>query len=544
MKKLPLIACLTALVACSSENSNQKESVTQKQVEYEKAHGGAFITASIGDASNLIPWTSSDSASHAVSGKIYDGLLKYDKDLNLVGDLAKSWEISEDSLTITFKLREGVLWEDGTELTAHDVMSTFKTLTHPDTLTPYAGDYQMVTDAKVLDNYTFQVQYDEPFAPALASWTLKILPKERLEAEDINNSSLKHKPMGSGPYILNEWKRGQYISMRANPSHFKHEPYITQTLTRQIPDMDTQFLELKAGNIDSMGLKPLQFTKLTNGKSFTDKFNKYKYLSNGYTYMGFNLNNPLFSDKRVRQAMSYAINRKDIVEGVLYGQGLPLACPFKPGTWAYNENIQPYPLDIEKSKSLLKEAGWVDTNGNGILDKNGKEFEFTVVTNQGNDLRKMTAELMQQAYKTVGIKMNINIQEWSTFIENTINKRQFEAFILGWSLSPEPDPYDIFHSSKTGEKEFNIVGFNNAEADELMINARKTFDQAERKKYLDRFQEILHEEQPYLFLYAPYSLQALHKRIKNVEEAPAGISHNYIDWYIPKELQIRNAFKP
>lgn len=544
MKKLPIILCLTVLVACSSENSNQKESTKQKQVTYEKAHGGAFITASIGEASNLIPWTSSDGPSHAISSQFYNGLLKYDKNYNLVGSLAESWTVSGDGLTITFKLREGVLWEDGTELTAHDVMSTFKTLTHPDTLTPYAGDYQMVTEANVLDNYTFQVKYNEPFAPALASWTLAILPKSRLETEDINESSLKHTPMGTGQYTLNDWKRGQYISMKANPKHFEHEPYITDRIAKLIPDMDTQFLELKAGNIDAMELKPLQFTKLTNGKSFTDKFSKYKYLANGYTYMGFNLSNPLFADKRVRQAMSFAINRKEIVEGVLYGQGLPLACPFKPGTWAYNENIQPYPLDIEKSKSLLKEAGWVDTNGNGILDKDGKEFEFTVVTNQGNDTRKMTAELMQQAYKTVGIKMNINIQEWSTFIENTINKRQFEAFILGWSLSPEPDPHDIFHSSKTGEKEFNIVGFNNSEADELMVKARKTFDQTERKKYLDRFQEILHEEQPYLFLYAPYSLQALHKRIQNVEEAPAGISHNYIDWYIPKELQMRNAFKP
>lgn len=544
MKKICLLLCLSLLAGCSSEESSQETTKSKKEIVYEKAKGGVFITATIGEASNLIPWTSSDAPSHAISSQFYNGLLKYDKNYNLVGSLAESWDVSEDGLLMTFKLRKDVLWEDGTNFTAQDVLATFETLTDPKTLTPYAGDYQMVAEAKVIDDYTFQVKYEEPFAPALASWTLAILPKSRLEAEDINESSLKHTPMGTGPYTLKNWKRGQYISMKANPKHFEHEPYITDRVEKLIPDMDTQFLELKAGNIDTMGLKPLQFTKLTNSKSFTDKFNKYKYLANGYTYMGFNLNNPLFTDKRVRQAMSYAINRQEIVEGVMYGQGIPLACPFKPGTWAYNENIKPYPFDIEKAKSLLKQAGWVDTNGNGILDKDGKEFEFTVVTNQGNDSRKMTAELMQQSYKEIGVKMNINIQEWSTFIENTIHKRQFEAYILGWSLSPEPDPHDIFHSSKTGEKEFNIVGFNNAEADDLMVKARKTFDQIERKKYLDRFQEILHDEQPYLFLYAPYSLQALHKRIQNVEEAPAGISHNYIDWYIPKELQMRHAFKP
>lgn len=541
LNKIQLFSALLFLSACSSSDEGKAE----KDVEtsYQKARGGVYLTAAIGEASNLIPWTSSDSASHAVSGHIYNGLLKYDKDLNLTGDLAESWNVSDDGLTMTFHLKKGVKWSDGSELTAHDVMATFKTITDPETLSPYSGDYKMVQSAKVVDDYTFEASYSKPFAPALSSWTLKILPQKRLEAEDINDSSLKFNPLGTGPYTLTNWKRGEFVHLTARANYFEHEPYISQLLTRQIPDMDTQFLELKAGNLDSMGLKPLQFTRLTDTARFKKTFNKYKYLSNGYTYMGFNLNNNLFADKQVRQALSYAVNRQEIVDGVLYGQGLPLACPFKPGTWAYNNTIAPYPYDVQKSKQLLKNAGWVDSDGNGILDKDGQEFEFTVVTNQGNDLRKMTAELMQQAFKEVGVKMNINVQEWSTFIENTINKRQFDAFILGWSLSPEPDPYDIFHSSKTGEKEFNIVGFNNEEADKMMDKARGTFDQVERKKYLDRFQEILHDEQPYLFLYAPYSLIAVHKRIQNIEEAPAGISHNFIDWYIPQELQTRNVMQ-
>tara|TARA_R110000868_G_scaffold189695_1_gene432896 strand:- start:81165 stop:82805 length:1641 start_codon:yes stop_codon:yes gene_type:complete len=544
MKKSLALLLLAVLCACSSEDSAQNKEV--EKVVYTPESGGVYIDAAIGEASNLIPWTSSDSASHAISSNIYDGLLKYDKDLNLVGDLADRWDISEDGLTMTFYLKQNVKWADGTKFTAHDVMATFKTLTDPKTLTPYAGDYQAVSSAEVVDDYTFKVTYDEPFAPALASWTLKILPKKRLEAEDINNSSLKENPMGTGPYILGTWKRGESVTLKANANHFQHMPYISNLMTRQIPDTDTQFLELKAGNIDSMGLKPLQFTRLTNSKAFTDKFEKYKYLSNGYTYMGFKLDHPLFKDKKVRQALSYAISREDIVEGVLFGQGLPLACPFKPGTWAYNENIKPYLQDINKAKQLLAEAGWEDTDGDGLLDKNingqKKQFEFTVITNQGNDMRKMTAELMQQAFANIGVKMNINVQEWSTFIQNTINKRQFEAFILGWSLTPEPDPFDIFHSSKMGEKEFNIVGFSNKEADDAMVAARRTFDQAERKRHLDRFQEILNDEQPYLFLYAPYSLIAIQKRIQNIEEAPAGISHNFIDWYIPKVLQTRKVF--
>ncbi len=161
-----------------------------------------------------------------------------------------------------------------------------------------------------------------------------------------------------------------------------------------------------------------------------------------------------------------------------------------------------------------------------------------MVTNQGNDQRVKTAEILQYAFKQVGVDMKIQVQEWATLLENTINPRAFEAIILGWSMSVEPDPYDIWHSSKTAAREFNFIGFNNPEADRLMVAARRTFNQPERKKYLDQFQTILHDEQPYLFLYAPYSLVAVHKRIKGIVPMPAGIGYNSTQWYVPIQQQL------
>ena len=377
--------------------------------------GGILMNASIGEPANLVPFLAADSASSAIAGLIYQSLLKYDKDLNLVGDVAERWVVSPDNKTITFTLKEELTFADGTPLTSADVLATFNVLTDPNTRTPYSGDYLMVETARAPDARTFVVIYPEPFAPALASWaSLLILPKHIIDqTPDFNETSLKDTPLGSGPYQLEQWRRGQDITLTANPNAAE-PPFITTRRTRLIPDQDTQFLELKNRTIDTMSLTPIQFTRQTDGADFSDHFAKYHYLGNGYTYLGFNLNRPLFQDKRVRHALSFATPRDAIVTGLLHGQGVPIAGVFKPGTWAYNENLEPWPYDPNRARQLLYTAGWRDTDGDDVLEKDGQPFEFTVVTNQGNALRQQTAVVLQQEFAEIGVKMNIRVQEWST----------------------------------------------------------------------------------------------------------------------------------
>ena len=543
-KRLNKLYLLTALsffmVACG--DSSPENSISFEE-DGAPAYGSVYVTGAIGEPSNLVPFLAGDSASSAVTSHIYTTLIKYDKDLNLAPELAKSWQVSDDGLTITFNLRQDITWQDGKPFTAEDVMATYKVITAPDTRTPYAEKYTIVQKAHAPDPFTFKVTYDKPFAPALSSWTqLSILPAHVLkDVDDIHTASLVTDPVGTGAYKLHNWKRGQEIQLMENPDHFEGRPYITLQRQRIITDQDAQFLALRKGEIDSMGLKPIQYERLTSGEDFTRRYEKYRYMGRSYVYMGFNLNHPLFKRRDVRQALSYATPRSTIIQGILMGHGVASFGPFMPNTWAEHPDLAPYPHNPEKAKEILKEAGWADSNGNGILDKNGKEFSFTVVTNQGNDQRIKTAEILQQAFKQIGIEMNIRVQEWATFLENTIHQRNFDAVILGWTLPVEPDPYDVWHSSKTGAREFNFVGFKNPEADQLIKKARATFDKQERQKALWRFQEILHREQPYLFLYTPYSLIAVHKRFKNIEPAPAGISYNFKDWYVPAEQQIYNV---
>jgi len=508
------------------------------------AYGDLLIQGSIGDASNLIPMLASDSTSHDISGLIFNGLVKYDKNLKLVGDLAESWGVSQDGLTITFRLRQGVKWEDGKEFTAEDVMFGFKTITNPNTRTAYAGDFKEVKEAEVVDRHTFRVTYKRPFAPGLSSWSsLVVLPKHILEGQDINNSPFSRKPIGLGPYRFQEWKTGEKIVLQANPGYFEGRPYLDGFVYRIIPDLATMFLELKALGLDFMGLTPMQYKRQTETHKIKRDFRKYKYLAFAYTYLGYNLKDWKFQDQGVRQAISYAIDKEEIIEGVLLGMGLMATGPYKPDTPWYNPNVRQYPLNQEKARKLLADAGWRDSGKDGILNKDGKPFEFTILTNQGNESRAKCAEIIQRRLKMIGIRVKIRTVEWAAFINDFIDKRNFEAVILGWTLGQDPDLYDIWHSSKVGPKELNFISYQNKEVDALLEKGRYTFDQKVRKACYDRIQEILAEEQPYTFLFVPYALPIVHARFHGIEPAPAGIGHNMPKWYVPKPEQ-RYMMKP
>ncbi len=529
-----LFLILLLLAGCANEQSN---SGPQEKAYKPTAYGDIIVRGDIGDASNLIPILASDSASHSIAGLIYNGLVKYDKDMNIVGDLAESWDISDDGLVITFHLRKGVKWHDGKPFTAKDVLYTYQVTVDPKTPTAYAGDFLKVKKAEVLDDYTFRVTYDKPFAPSLISWSSAVLPRHLLEGQDITKSSLARHPVGTGPYLFKEWLAGQKIVLVSNADYFEGRPYVDGHVTRIIPDMATMFLELRARNIDMMGLTPLQYTRQTENNLFRQSFDKYRYLAFAYTYLGYNLKHPFFADKRVRQAISYAINKEEIISGVLLGLGKPATGPYKPGTWAYNENVKTYSYNPQKARELLRAAGWTKTNNDGFLEKDGRPFTFELITNQGNETRQKCAEIIQRQLKEVGIDVKIRILEWAAFINDFINKRRFEAVILGWTIPLDPDAYDVWHSSKTAPEELNFISYKNPEVDALLEKARSTFEQKLRKKYYDRFQEILVEDQPYTFLYVPDELVIISKRFRGIEPAPIGLSHNFIKWYVPKDEQ-------
>jgi len=496
-------------------------------------NANAITVGSLADAKRLLPMLASDSASADISGWIFNGLTKYDRNIKITGDLSESWEVSADGLEIIFHLRKGVLWHDGVEFTSEDVIFTYQTVTDPGVPTPYSSIYGPVEKIQALDKYAVKVVYTEPYAPALESWGMGILPKHILAGKDVTEEAYNRKPVGTGPYRIKEWITGQKIVLEAFDNYFEGRPNIDKFIARVIPDTATMFLELKFGGIDFMGLTPPQYKLQASTDFFNKYFHKFRYPSFGYTYLGFNLLDSRFSDQAVRKAIAYAINKKEIIAGVLLGYGTPCTGPFPPESWAYNSDVKDYEYNPQKALALLKRAGW-KRGKNGLLEKDGKPFIFTILVNQGNDARLKTAQIIKENLEKIGIEINIKVLEWQALLHEFIDKKRFEAVIMGWALSRDPDIYDIWHSSKTKEGEFNFISYKNEDIDRLLLEGRRSFDFEKRKQIYNKIHEILSEDQPCIFLYVPDALPVLHKRFKGVEKAPIGIWHDFIRWYVPK----------
>ena len=499
--------------------------------------GDRILFGNIGEPSTLIPALASDSASHEVADKIFVALLRYDKDVNIEPWAAASYEVLEDGRLLRFTLRQDIYWEDGVQLTMDDVEFTYNFMIDPKTPTAYGADFLEVKSFTKTGAFSCEIRYARPFARSLVTWMTAIMPKHKLEGENLTTTPFARQPIGAGPYRLKRWETGSQLVLSASDTYFEGRPYLDEVVYRMIPDLATMFLELKAERLDSMSLTPQQYLRQTSSPWWEEHWRKYRYLSFSYTYLAYNPAHAAFKDVRVRRALTHAIDRQGIVDGVLLGQGRVTAGPFIPGTWVHNDAIAPYPYDPEKARQMLAEAGWTDSDKDGWLDKDGKRFAFTILTNQGNDQRIKSAIIIQSQLKALGIDVRIRTVEWAAFIKEFVNKGRFDALILAWTVPQDPDTFSVWHSSSAKPGGLNFTQFKNDEVDRLLEQARLTTDQSARKRLYERFQEILHEEQPYTFLYVPYALPIVQARFHGIEPAPAGIMHNFERWWVPKALQ-------
>lgn len=528
------------IISCKKDESPVESVVVQDKEDNKTVveftdYGDALSTGEIAEPINLIPAMAADSASHNVTQYIYNGLVKYDKDINLVGDLAERWEISDNNTVITFYLKKGVKWHDGVEFTADDVKFTYEFMISDDTPTVYDSDFRTIESVEVIDKYTVKVKYKEAYATSLGSWGIWMMPSHALKGKP-SQSPLQRKPIGTGPYILESWKSNQSIILTSFHDYFEGRPKIEKIFIRTIPDQTTQFLELLNGSIDIMGITSKQEALDTKTPMYQNNYNTYSYLDFSYTYIGYNLRRAPFNNKKLRQALTYAIDKQTIIDGLLYGKGYAAEGPYQPNSIWYNKNLVPKKYDLEKAKSLLSEAGFKDNDGDGYIDYNGKKLTIELMINQGNDIRAKIAELVQESWAKIGIDVSIRILEWSTML-NATRKGEFDAVVLGWSTPMDPDQYDIWATERCNENGQNFICFRNEEVDILLTEAKKEFNFEKRKAYYDRFQEILSDEQPYTFLYFPYTHIALSKRFENVKPERAGITYNFIDWYVKKANQ-------
>lgn len=481
--------------------------------------------------------TATDAYASRINNLLFNSLIERDNEtLEWKPKMAKSWEVSEDKLTFTFHLREDLKWHDGKPVTAEDVVYTYKKIMDETVDAPHLRVYYKdIAEVEKSDDYTVRFTYNKPYFKALEFvGGIPIIPKHIFDdGSDFNNHPASRSPIGNGPYRFVEWKTGKHILLERNPDYWdkEHIPEIKRIRFKIIPDDTISLQVLKKGELDLGGIRPIQWVRQTGDEKFNKHFIKHKYFTPSYRYIGWNLRRPYFQDKQVRKALAHLINRQAIVEKLEYGLGKITTGPFWVFGYEYNPDIKPIPYDPETAKKLLTEAGWVDQDGDGIREKDGQKFAFTFLIPAGADFYTRLATIMKKDFEEAGIQMDIRTMEWATFVQH-LNAREFDAVSLAWSFGFDEDPYQVWHSSQA-DKGSNFVGFTNGEADQIMEQARETFEKEPRAELYHRLHEIIAEEQPYAFLYTGPALLVRDKRFENVKVYKGGI--DILEWKVSKE---------
>ena len=474
---------------------------------------------------------------------IFEPLLAYDFDeVKLKPWLAESYDVSSDGLEITFRLREDIHFSDGKRITTDDVIFTYETIMNP--LVDASNMEQTLIDVEKVvkvDDRVVKFYMKRPYFKSLQicalTWDIGIYPKHIYQFDDAEKFNKRvSNPIGSGPYVFEKWDVGSKIVLRRNENYWGAKPKLKKVVFKFITNASACLQALRSHEIDVMIPEPEQFADLVEDEEFKKEFYCLSYWTHWtpFFYMGWNMDTVFFKDKRVRLALTHVINRKHIVDYLLKGYAEVISSPFYIKSPDNNPDIEPWPYDPEKAAQLLDEAGWIDSNGDGIRDKDGVALRFNFTYSADSDLYKRLAKLFKDNAAKVGIDVVPEPYEWSVLLPK-LSDREFESMVMGWGGDILEDPYQIFHSSQIGNRACNYVGFRNAEADTLMEQARATLDEKDRIKIFHRLHEIFHTEQPYTFLFTRPTFRLIDKRFENIKVYPLGLK--YREWYVPKDKQ-------
>ncbi|RII33855.1 ABC transporter substrate-binding protein [Clostridium chromiireducens] len=539
------LALLTGCGSTSAEipsNSNSNESSSSESLlryAMESSPKGLFS-----------PLLSNTTYDNNINNLVYSPLILLDENNDFKPGLAEKYAFSSDNLTLTFNLRKDVKWHDGEDFTADDVAFTFTSVADPkytgsrfNEISKVVGaqDYHdgkadSISGIKVIDKYTISFTYSKVYAPALSNFSQRgIIPKHIWSKVDISEwdkqSDLLNKPIGTGPFKLNDFKPDQYVELIKNDNYFGGKPKIDKFIFK-VTNTETELSELAKGDLDIVELSSAKEADLKTLKDAGIKIEEKP--SANYQFMTMNSNREFFKDKKVRQAITYAINRKGIVDSLLGERGQVINTPISLAGWAYPQSgLNNYDYNIDKAKSLLKEAGWTDNNG--VLEKNGKKFEVDLMVPTGNKVREQSAPIIQQNLKDVGITVNISTMDVASAMAKTKGQGDYDMGLLGFTLEVDPGDADRYWSSSIANgSQFNFSNFINTQSDELIEKAVSTIDRNERKEFYSKWGQLINDEVPYVFLYSPNALRAHNPKLQGYKYSAYAVFPDVQNWEISK----------
>jgi len=501
--------------------------------------GGTLRENLNAEPQTLNPLTAKDLYARVVNDHIFESLVDRDFDtLEYHGVLAERWEISPDGLVITFHLNPRAKFSDGTSVTADDVVFTYETIMNPKIDARSSASY--FEDCKAcekVDERTVRFIWKKPYFLSLEVSSITVLPKHVYQFKDPKEfNDLNDKLVGTGPYKFKEWKTGQHIILERNENYWGNPTAFDQIVYRFILEEQAEVQALLAGELDALPVSPEWWLKLKDRKDVQDRFQMFRYTTpgNGFSYIGWNNARPPFDDRRVRLAMTHLVWRDQILKHMLYGIGSVATGPFWPESPQTDKGIKPWTFDRQAAGRLLKEAGWEDRNGDGWLENaDGKRFEFEFSSASDNQFTRDLVRVIGEEFRRMGIDMHVRLYSWPVFTVK-LDNRDFDAVMLAWGgAGVEDDPYQIWDSSQIADQGSNFIGFKNAEADRLIETARMTLDAEKRNAMYHEFQRLLHQEQPYTFMFNRESLRMVSQRIKGVRVHKMGMY--WREWWVGRD---------
>jgi len=488
--------------------------------------GGTVIWGYLQEPSRLNPIVAPDVVTKWLIETIFDGLVAINDKMEIIPELATTWDISADGKVYTFKLRTDVKWHDGKPFTADDVKFTYDSIIDPKQPNTLAkSDYALVDKIEAVDPATARITLKSANSSFLSKLAVGIAPKALLEGQQLDTAAFNRKPVGTGPFMVQEWTAGQKVVLVANPNYFRGKPKIDRLIWQVIPDSNVLTVQLVNGDIDgALIIDPKDLSKFQNNA----KYKVYESIG-ANTYIGFNNENPLFTDQRVRQALNYGLDKKAIIDQIVGGQGIWSTSEILAGTWAYNSNVNKYEYDVAKAKSLLDAAGW-KVGASGVREKDGKPFKFTLLTNSGDKLREGIALFARQQWSDLGVNMDVQFLEANTFINDRVLKSNFEAIFLASSVNVDPDFLSRRWSCAAMQNGNNFLRWCSPDVDKLLVQGIALTAQADRKKVYDQVQQIITDASPIVPIYYPKTLWAFKSTLKGIVPSPINIFWNAEQW--------------
>ncbi|MFP4647135.1 MAG: ABC transporter substrate-binding protein [Candidatus Acetothermia bacterium] len=480
---------------------------------YAASDSDTLRIANPSDVKKLDPIHIMDAPSSRVADLICDHLATYDYSGEVVPELAKSWEFSEEGDEITFYLREDVKFHDGTEFDAEAVKFNFERILDPDEASSAREKYsEVIEDIEVVDDYTIRFELTAPNAAFIDLYIIDnatmIISPASVEkyGEDVALN-----PVGTGPFEFDEYKQASHVRLLKNEDYWDGAPKLEEVVFKPIPELQSRIAELESGGVDLIfRVPPEQLEGLEQHSDISLQKSPYPSIRG----LWFNLGRDVFEDKQVRKALAYGVDSDTIHEALLQGVAVPGKSIVPVESWAYNEDVPKYGFDMEKAARLLDEAGWVDEDGDGVREKGDMELSFTIMSPDGRYLRdKEICEAVTHNWEDLGVEAKTEVLEWGGFIDNLFAE-EFEMVFLGWMQSTFEPAKFINPMVKTGGRS-NYFNYSNSELDELLEQGTRTFDQEQRKEIYAEAQEVYMEDAHFISLYNHLGIVAHNKDLKD-----------------------------